>query len=584
MAANGGAFNYTIQNPYIDPAFGFNATVPISSGSLSVYFVWSRPNQVQDGANPTTASVTLLTIGGVAVLGMTGRGDGTDTITLFPSGAAISAGVVTLRHTHAARVCISSAGIDVWLDGTKSISAAANTLSLGATAALGFLTGAQCYFHEAGTWAKALSTSDHAALTLCMARWPVGARFAANGILVGQSNAGNLISGNILTTRTPFQYWSGALAANLLSSNSGGGSLYSGRGIYGAAGDSSFLLTNAGDGNPAVWAYGACGASFVAFIGAMSADLLAGVSYLAWFWSESDSMRAYSEKAVFTAALLRTWQLMRATLGKTAAQLPILVTSALPFSGSDGGCQMMREVMADCVANSALNVSYLLTQTADAIGQGDTWNAATGAESGGGNGAHRDDTGNANFVRRMALPIAQAVVRRNATLARTTEIVALPAGLTGSPGPQITAAHYEGTTYASTGSVLVTLQHNNGATDLIVPLQGAIGAGWTIMDGGTPAAPGTLVSATACVRVSATTIRLTTAKVLANASSAHLYYPYGQALTPTTTYVVIGQGDAVTDNFSTIALPAGWTAATDIGPSCQPNYPVQAPAYGIAFT
>ena len=580
----GGASNYTIQNPFIDPGFVFGSTVQAAGdGSLSIYFVWSRPNQIQDGQNPTTATATLLKIGAVTVLSVTGRGDGTDQLVLFPATAAQTVGVLSLRHTHSVRICISPTGVDVWLDNTRTVVGAANPLALSGATALAFLPSAQCILHEVGIWPKALTTSDHAALSLCTARWPLGARYAANGILFGQSNAGNIVSNNILTTRTPFLYWTDALAANLLSSAGSGTSLYSGRGIYGGPGDTSNLLTNAGDGAPAGWVYGNGGSLFQQMVAALTPDLLAGVAYIAWYWSETDSARSYSEKAIFEAAVRRCWQLIRATLGQSAANLPILVISALPFSGTDGGCQMLREVMADLTADPSLNASYLLTQTADAIGAGDTWNATTGIETGPGNGAHRDDTGNANFIRRMALPIGQAVLKAAASRGRSTELQAMPAGLTDAPGPSVASAHYEGTAVASTGSILVTIQHANGATDLAVPLQAAVGAGWTVMDGGTPAAPGALIKATACARVSATTLRITLANTLSNPGSALLYYPYGTALNAQT-YATIGQGDAVTDNFSTVVLPSGWTAGTDIGAVYQPNYPLKAPAYGVALS
>jgi len=72
----------------------------------------------------------------------------------------------------------------------------------------------------------------------------------------------------------------------------------------------------------------------------------------------------------------------------------------------------------------------------------------------------------------------------------------------------------------SNTSLIVTVQHDAG-NDLIVPAtQAAIGAGWAVMDGGTVASPGRIVTATACVRVNATQLQLTLTQSLASVSHA----------------------------------------------------------------
>ena len=107
-------------------------------------------------------------------------------------------------------------------------------------------------------------------------------------------------------------------------------------------------------------------------------------------------------------------------------------------------------------------------------------------------------------------------------------------------------------------SLVVTVQHDCG-TDLIVPATlAALGTGWAVMDGGSVATPGTIVNATACVRLNATQLQIILAQALVNTSAdCLLFYPYGIA--------TIGRGNAVTDNLSQVTPPTGWNIAADLG-------------------
>jgi hypothetical protein len=141
----------------------------------------------------------------------------------------------------------------------------------------------------------------------------------------------------------------------------------------------------------------------------------------------------------------------------------------------------------------------------------------------------------------------------------------LPAGVPAAGGPAVTHVYRQSAT-----SLVVTLRHDGG-TDLIVPAtQAAVGAGWAVMDGGSVASPGTIVTATACERLNATQLQITLAQALVNPSaSCRLFYPYG-----TTT---MGRGNAVTDNLSLVTPPAGWNIAADLGSTWGLNMPVHIP-------
>jgi hypothetical protein len=132
-------------------------------------------------------------------------------------------------------------------------------------------------------------------------------------------------------------------------------------------------------------------------------------------------------------------------------------------------------------------------------------------------------------------------------------INAIPAGIPSFGGPVVTHVYRQSAT-----TLVITVQHDCG-TDLIVPATlAATGSGWAVMDGGSVASPGTIVNATACIRLNPTELQITLAQPLVNASAnCLLFYPYGTA--------TIGRGNAVTDNLSQVTPPVGWNIAADLG-------------------
>lgn len=570
------------SGPYIAP-YGFSELYPVildysinansvavgSGGSLTVFLVWSRPNQRQVNGTRVNSTVPLINVNNTTVLSLTGNGDGNDVLML--NGTEVATSKLSLRHTHSARLVYSGTNVDLWLDGAKLSSSVVTQLS--ATANLSFLNAAHCVFHEAAAWAKVLSDTEHADLSGYARRWPLGSRRAINGILLGQSNASYIYgsTGHLAIARR-IAYLTGCLSSNVLGWTGAYGQLasanptvYSGQGLYDVSG-SLFLKSSSAD--PSTWPLGADGNAFMAALDVMTADERDNLRFVYWFWSESDSLMLLpSMKTTYAAAVKRAISLIRDHLAMTSDKLPVLVISALPFS-TDVGCQIHREVMADLCADASVNVHMMLAQAGDATGDNDTWDGSTGLEGGSGNGGHRDYAGQLMYARRCAIPVARAALAANAAASTPDVLSTIDASIPQIGGPTVLFAHDEGG-----GSVLVTVKHDGG-NDLVVPLRAALGVGWTLN--------GIAIKATACVRVSANQLRVTFPSVPAGAL---LYYGYGSNL-DANAYAVIGRGNAVTDNFASVVLPAGWKIGSDLGDplSEQPNNPLQATPYGVALT
>ena len=469
------------------------------------------------------------------------------------------------------------AGLDVWLDGLQVAAAAANPLPPSAANVLLFGHsgapdgGAQCWFHEAATWEHALGSTDIATLLSCATRWPRGARRGIVIVPIGQSNAGNALGDGAWHVLAQGVAWHlGAAAWNVVGNygSSGSATCVGGHGIYAepAAGLSGDFVHDPGDGsNPSGWAFGLDGTGVETVIGNAAPDS-PDIAALLFPWSETDSVRPYSEAAKWQAAAERLIQLLRARLGKTAPLLPLLWWNPIPFPyGNAGGMQMVRERIAAMHADPAQNVVIAAPQTADSNQRGATWNPATGIQTGG-DSSHRDAPDNIGFGRRMAPVAARAILA--AGVADT--LTSIPAGIPAVGGPVIASAHLTSPT-----TVLLTVAHDAG-DDLRIPLQAMNGAGFAVMNGGSVASPGPVVPAVACAYVSPTQLQITLAGAVGPGASCLLFYPYG--------YASIGRGNAVTDNFSSVTKPAGWDIGHDLGSAWTADCPLAATLNPVQMT
>lgn len=595
-APDGSIANY---GPSLDPDWGLSHPgFELGAGvAWTRYLVWTRPNWRQGTYYVNESPIPLLhsNAGAGATVLAADSAEGSN-LTLFPGTASQTVLSATLARRHSHAIILRNTpglGVDVWLDGAQVAARVANPLPASANAQIlllhdGTVQGsAQCWFHEAATWERALSSAEITTLIAAQGRWVLGARRGVNLLVMGQSNASWFItSGAPLALAQGIAWYLGAASYGYTAAASGTFlspnrySVISGHPISNSSpplfppglGNGTFL-TNPGDGSdPSTWSGGPDFAALTAYLTGSSAIVSAvdeaDIAFLVWPWSEQDSTMPYANKALYKGTVLQLLGLTRGLLGRSASSLPLLAWNAIPYETNDG-VQMVRESIADLAAGGANNIVVFAAQTADSNPLNATYNPATGIFTGG-DAEHRDEPDLLRYGRMGAHAAGRAAVAQG--LSDSIAAAQLPAtGLPAQGGPKITHVYR-----ASNTTLVLTVQHDSG-NDLNIPLQAVNGVGFTVMDGGSVATPGTIINAIAAARIDATHVSVTLAAAITHPSAqVLLFYPYGSTQ--------IGRGDAVTDNAAALTPPQNWNIGNDLGSAWNVNFPLQATTYPITLS
>ncbi len=583
--------------PTLDPDWGLShPSLEFGAGAAwTRYLVWTRPNLRQGTYYVNASPIPLLhcVVTGTIILQADSAGSN---LTLFPGTASQTVLVSNLarRHSHAIILRnIPGTGVDVWLDGVQVASAVANPSSASEAGEVlffhdGSIQGAaQCWFHEAAAWERAIDGAEIATLIAAQGRWVLGARRGVALLVMGQSNAAWFtISGAPVAMAQGIAWYLGAAAYAVDAVQSGTYvspsrySIISGHPISNSSPPlfppgptGGTFLTNPGDGsNPSSWSGGPDFTALTNYLTGASALVTpldeADIAFLVWPWTEQDSTMPYSNKSLYEGTVLQLLALTRGLLGRNAASLPLLAWNAIPYE-TNAGVQMVRESIADLAAVPSNHILLFAKQTSDSNPLNASYDPSTGLFSGG-DPQHRDQPDLLRYGRIGAHAAGRAAIGMG--LCDTIPAIGLPAtGLPASGGPQIVHVYR-----ASNTEIILTIAHDSG-NDLIVPLQANFGAGFAVMDGGSVASPGNIITATVAARVDATHVSVTLAAGITNPSSSVLFfYPYGSTQ--------IGRGDAVTDNASLIVAPSNWNIAGDLGSAWAINMPLQATFYPITLS
>ena len=603
-----GAYAPVLQ-PVLDPAVTFpsSAATPFGTGgAITIDLVYTRPNLRQQLVNAAAnkwfsgsfmgGTSPLLTIGTTIVLGITNLGTGADSLILFPSSSTPTTISTTIehRHTHSLRLRGSHAtGWDVFLDGTKLTSSpvASQLPSAPASAVLTFLglsgqNNAQCYFHEAYCYPRALTNAECATLDAYLTRWSRGARQGAIMMWTSQSSGQYTWQGS-----AGFQefcqgicYYTGLASFTLYGDTVGDQTVTTFRGAHGIIEASpGNYLTGAITDAPSTVVLGVEGTNTLNFIQTLPLFLQADICGTFAQYADNDTGFGWANRTNLLNMIKRYITLARLMpqdgVTRTAANWLVTWGYAHPIAGG-GGSEMHRWVIYNLTQDATMN-AVVWAPNMTAVNPGDTgpsptgWNPITGLF---GAGANADGTGGNGDGVHFDQNIDGPRLARNGIAVVAARLLAigkgpntLPAGLPAVGAPVVSSITYEGGTItgnASTPSVLVTIAHDYGGSDLRIPRAANRGIGWVLLDGNVPGTSAQ-IQANSCVKISPTSMRVTFPSAPTNAlASVGLYYNYYTDVNLIPNSGRLGRGNMITDNYSDSSTnfpPAGWDIGADLG-------------------
>lgn len=287
------------------------------------------------------------------------------------------------------------------------------------------------------------------------------------------------------------------------------------------------------------WAIGRQEQSLLNFIGNLPDARKADPTAVVWLHSEYDSRDASLTPAEFASAVRFDAALVRQAYGKSAAELPYLFVSAIPYGqGTDQGHQAIRSAMEGLVADPAFNARI----AARALDTDMDFQDITGDGKADFGGPHQsDDDG-----RQTADRIANALAQQWAPYAKPGSPLALAGGTIDDLGPQVIQA-----TPVAANQLALTFGFDAAHGLAALDATAAGGVGWTVIG-----PDGTGLEATAASLAGPATLLLTFPGAVPEGALLHYGLGYGRLAAADGS----GAGHAVYDD---AGMPA-WTAADGI--------------------
>ena|GEM_PF-4647973 len=221
------------------------------------------------------------------------------------------------------------------------------------------------------------------------------------------------------------------------------------------------------------WQTGGLEQGLLNYVNALPAAQKADPTAVVWLHSEYDSKDWSLTPDQWESAVRYDASLVRAAFGKSAADLPYLFVSAIPYWGTDQGHQAIRIGMEELAADRSFNGGIAARALDVDMSHDDTDGNPQTVEYG---GPHMSDADGIQTADRIALALAQ----QWAEYAKPGSPVALAGGNVDDLGPQVVQA-------TPVGSNQLSLKVSFDAASSLASLDAvaAQGVGWSVHAGGT---------------------------------------------------------------------------------------------------
>ncbi|HYZ33656.1 MAG TPA: hypothetical protein VE684_15405, partial [Crenalkalicoccus sp.] len=261
-----------------------------------------------------------------------------------------------------------------------------------------------------------------------------------------------------------------------------------------------------------------------------------------WLHNEYDSKDWALTPQEWASAVRYDAALVRQAFGQSAAQLPYLFVSAIPYWGTDTGHQAIRQGMEDLAADRGFNAGIAARALDLDMSRDDTDGNWSTTDYG---GPHMSDADAIQTADRIALSLAQ----QWAQYAKPGSPVALAGGELDNLGPQVVQA-----SVAAPNQLALTVAFD--AASRLAALDGAAaaGTGWSVDTGAG------WVNGTAARVTGADTLLVTFDGRVAPGETLFYGYGYGRLAGPDGS----GEGHAVYDDHGLpVWVPAAGVMTTD---------------------